>query len=154
MSSELSYRPATAEDLPALVHMLANDKLGRLREKFAEPLPQAYYDAFDRITADPNQELTVVVNTVGEVIATFQLSFIPYLTYKGGIRCLVENVRVRDEDTGKGTGRQMFAWIFERAKRRNAHLVQLTSDKQRKDAIRFYEGLGFKASHEGFKLHL
>jgi GNAT superfamily N-acetyltransferase len=154
MELKLNYRLATKEDLPVLIAMLANDRLGRLREKYEDPLPQVYYEAFARIIADSNQELTVVENEMAEVIATFQLSFIPYLTYLGGIRCLVENVRVREDLTGKGIGKQMFRYIVERAKQKGAHLVQLTSDKQRSEAIRFYEGLGFGASHEGFKLHL
>ncbi len=150
----MNIRPVTKKDLPAIVEMLANDKLGRLREVYQTPLPKVYYEAYERIIADKNQELLAVENEEQEPIATFQLSFIPYLTYQGGIRCQVENVRVRDDYTGKGIGRQMFEWIIDRAKKKGAHVVQLTSDKQRPDAIRFYEKLGFSASHEGMKLHL
>ena len=153
-SGSMNIRPVTKKDLPAIVEMLANDKLGRLREVYQTPLPKVYYTAFERIIADNNQELLTVENEEQEPIATFQLSFIPYLTYQGGIRCQVENVRVRDDYTGKGIGRQMFEWIIDRAKKKGAHVVQLTSDKQRPDAIRFYEKLGFSASHEGMKLHL
>ena len=153
-SGSMNIRPVTKKDLPAIVEMLANDKLGRLREVYQTPLPKVYYEAYERIIADKNQELLAVENEEQEPIATFQLSFIPYLTYQGGIRCQVENVRVRDDYTGKGIGRQMFEWIIDRAKKKGAHVVQLTSDKQRPDAIRFYEKLGFSASHEGMKLHL
>ncbi|MCM4152318.1 N-acetyltransferase [Arenibacter sp. N53] len=150
----MTFRSATREDLPAIIEMIANDALGKLREKYQDPLPKEYYSAFDRIDGDENQELRVIENSEGEVIATFQLSFIQYLTYVGGIRCLVENVHVREDQTGKGIGKQMFQWIIRRAKEKGVHLVQLTSNKQRPDAIRFYEKLGFKATHEGLKLHL
>ena len=148
------YRKATKEDLPAIIEMIANDALGQLRERFEDPLPEEYYSAFERINTDKNQELIVIENSESEVVATFQLSFLQYLTYLGGIRCLVENVHVREDQTGKGIGKQMFQWIIERAKEKNVHLIQLTSNKLRPNAIRFYEGLGFKATHEGFKLHL
>lgn len=148
------YRKATKEDLPAIIEMIANDALGQLRERFEDPLPNEYYSAFERINTDKNQELIVIENSESEVVATFQLSFLQYLTYLGGIRCLVENVHVREDQTGKGIGKQMFQWIIERAKEKNVHLIQLTSNKLRPNAIRFYEGIGFKATHEGFKLHL
>ena len=148
------YRKATKEDLPAIIEMIANDALGQLRERFEDPLPKEYYSAFERINTDKNQELIVIENSESEVVATFQLSFLQYLTYLGGIRCLVENVHVREDQTGKGIGKQMFQWIIERAKEKGVHLIQLTSNKLRPNAIRFYEGLGFKATHEGFKLHL
>ena len=148
------YRKATKEDLPAIIEMIANDALGQLRERFEDPLPEEYYSAFERINTDKNQELIVIENSEGDVVATFQLSFLQYLTYVGGIRCLVENVHVREDQTGKGIGKQMFQWVIERAKEKGVHLIQLTSNKLRPNAIRFYEGLGFKATHEGFKLHL
>jgi N-acetylglutamate synthase-like GNAT family acetyltransferase len=147
-------RKATKEDLPSIVQMIANDTLGQLREKFGDPLPGEYYRAFEIIDADKNQELMVLEDSLGEVVATFQLSFLQYLTYVGGIRCLVENVHVREDQTGKGIGKQMFQWIVQRAKKKGVHLVQLTSNKLRPNAIRFYENIGFKATHEGFKLHL
>ena len=148
------FRKATKEDLPAIIEMIANDALGQLRERYEDPLPKEYYSAFERINTDKNQELIVIENSEGDVVATFQLSFLQYLTYVGGIRCLVENVHVREDQTGKGIGKQMFQWIIQRAKEKNVHLIQLTSNKLRPNAIRFYEGIGFKATHEGFKLHL
>jgi len=89
----------------------------------------------------------------GEVIGCLQLSFLPYLTYKGGWRAQIEAVRIRLDKRGLGLGKQFFTWAIARAKARGAHVLQLTSDKKRPDAIRFYESLGFIASHEGFKLH-
>ena len=130
--------------------MLANDPLGALREDLQHP--EKYQQAFELIDKDDNQELIVVENEGGEVIGTFQLTFIQYLTHQGGIRAQVESVRVRDDQRGKGIGEQMFQWAIHRAKQKGAHLVQLTSDKKRLDAIRFYERLGFTASHEGMKL--
>ena len=147
------FRQATREDVSHLVEMIANDKLGVLREDFRDPLPKAYLDAFERITRDENQELMVVQDPNGEVIGTFQLSFIQYLTYKGGIRAQIEAVRVREDQRGKGVGEAMFRWAINRARQRGAHVLQLTTDKQRPDALRFYEKLGFKATHEGMKLH-
>lgn len=149
----MNFRKAQKEDVFEIVQMIANDKLGKLREDFQDPLPEKYYQAFQNINNDPNQELIVVDGEKGEVIATLQLSFIQYLTYQGGIRAQIEAVRVRDDQRGKGIGEKVFLWAIERAKERGAHLLQLTSDKKRPDAIRFYEKLGFKASHEGMKLH-
>lgn len=149
----LIFRKAAREDVPAIVRMLAQDKLGKLRENYREPLPETYYQAFYRIDRDENQELTVIENDKEEVIGTLQLSFIPYLTYQGGIRAQIEAVRIREDRRGKGIGEQLFRWAIARAKARGAHLLQLTTDKQRPEAVRFYEKLGFRASHEGMKLH-
>lgn len=134
--------------------MLADDELGQLRENYQDPLPERYYEAFANIHNDPNQELTVIENEAGEIIGTLQLSFIQYLTYQGGIRALIEAVRIRSDQRGQGIGEALFTWAIQRAKERGAHVLQLTTDKLRPDAIRFYEKLGFKASHEGMKLHL
>lgn len=148
------FRKATKNDLPFIVKLMTNDKLGKLRENYREPLPQSYYDAFEIINSDPNQELMVVEKENDtEIAATFQLTFIPYLSYQGKLRAQIENVFVREDLTGQGIGKKMFVWAIERAKTRNAHVVQLTSDKQRPRAIKFYEDLGFTASHEGMKLH-
>jgi len=147
------FRKANREDLPAIVQMLANDKLGKYREKYQDPLPASYYDAFDAIDSDPNQELVVAENTHG-VIGTLQLTFTPGLTYQGGWRASIEAVRVRDDMTGKGIGHQLIEWAIQRARDRNAILVQLTSNKERPDAIRFYEQIGFSATHEGLKIFL
>lgn len=147
------FRQATRADVHEIVKMLANDKLGELREDFQTPLPDTYYTAFENINIDPNQELIVLENKQGEIIGTMQLSFIQYLTYRGGIRAQIEAVRIREDQRGKGIGEQMFKWAIERAQERKAHLIQLTTDKKRPEALRFYEKLGFKATHEGMKLH-
>jgi len=146
------FRKATKNDLPFIVKLMANDKLGKLRENYREPLPESYYDAFEIINSDPNQELMVAENDK-EILATFQLTFIQYLSFQGKLRAQIENVFVREDLTGQGIGKKMFEWAIERAKTRNAHVLQLTSDKQRPRAIKFYEDLGFTASHEGMKLH-
>ena len=134
--------------------MLAHDKLGSLREQFNDPLPLKYYQAFEKIIKDPNQELVVLESRYGEVIGTLQLSFIQYLTYQGGMRAQIEQVRILETERGKGLGNQLFQWALKRAKEKGAHIVQLTTDKKRPEAVKFYEGLGFKSSHEGMKLHL
>ena len=148
------FRKATEKDLPSIIQMLATDKLGKSREEFGILLSDSYIKAFDRINNDEAHELIVAEHSNGDIIGTLQLTFIPYLTYKGGMRAQIEAVRVHDEYTGFGIGTEMINWAIQRSKDRGAHVVQLTSDKQRPDAIRFYEKLGFKASHEGMKLHL
>jgi GNAT superfamily N-acetyltransferase len=150
---EIKFRKATKDDVPFIVNMIANDKLGSLREDYKEPLPAKYYQAFTNIDKDPNQELIVIEDEHNEIIGTLQLSFIQYLTYQGGIRAQIEAVRIRDDLRGKGHGEKLFLWAINRAKERGAHLLQLTTDKKRSEAIKFYEKLGFITSHEGMKLH-
>lgn len=133
--------------------MIADDELGKERENYQTPLPAVYLEAFDKINADENQELIVVENENQKIIGTLQLSFIQYLTYQGGIRAQIEAVRIRKDQRGHGMGKVMFEWAINRAKERNAHLLQLTTDKQRPKAIKFYLDLGFKHSHEGMKMH-
>lgn len=116
-------------------------------------MPSNYYDAFSAIDADPNNELVVACNNE-QVVGVLQLTFIPYLTYQGGWRALIEGVRVDATLRSKGLGRTMFEWAISRAKQRGCHLVQLTMDKSRPDTRRFYESLGFQATHDGMKLHL
>lgn len=150
----MHFRKATKKDVLFIVKMMANDKIGKLRENYLDPIPEAYYQAFEIINSDLNQELIVVENDNDpEIAGTFQLTFIPYLSYQGKSRAQIENVMVREDLRGLGIGQKIFEWAIERAKDRNAHLLQLTSDKQRPKAIKFYEDLGFKASHEGMKLH-
>ncbi|MBW3562265.1 MAG: GNAT family N-acetyltransferase [Actinobacteria bacterium] len=147
----LDIREATSEDVPAIVRLLAADQLGAHRE---DPTELAdYLDAFERIETDPNN-LLLVVEDDGVVVGTLQLTFIPYLTYRGGWRAQVEAVRVAADRRGSGLGRQLMEWAVEQAEERGCHLIQLTSNKVRDDAHRFYESLGFAATHEGFKRHL
>ena len=150
----LAFRRATRADLDAIVAMLADDPLGAKREQYTQPLPQSYADAFAAIDRDPNNELIVVDQVDARVIGVLQITFIPCITYQGGWRALIEGVRVAASRRSSGIGAELFRWAIARARERGCHLVQLTSDKARPDAIRFYERLGFVASHEGMKLHL
>lgn len=152
-STKMNFRKATQEDISLIVAMLADDELGKTRENFQNPLPQEYLDAFENINADPNQELIVLEDERAEIIGTLQLSFIQYLTYRGGIRTQIEAVRIRKDKRGLGIGKMMFEWAINRAQERKAHLLQLTTDKKRPEVIQFYENLGFKATHEGMKMH-
>lgn len=149
----MKFRKATKKDVSAIVEMIADDALGKKRENFQIPLPKEYLNAFDNINADQNQELIIVENENAEIIGTLQLSFIQYLTYRGGIRAQIEAVRIRKDQRGNGIGKAMFKWAINRAKDRKAHLLQLTTDKKRPKAIKFYEDLGFKTTHEGMKMH-
>ncbi len=149
----MTFRKANREDVPHIIALLADDELGKQREDYRLPLPEKYYAAFANIDQDSNQELMVVENEAGAIIGTLQLSFIPYLTYQGGVRAQIEAVRIHKEHRGQGLGEKLFRWAIQRAEERGAHLLQLTTDKKRPDALRFYEKLGFKASHEGMKLH-
>lgn len=147
------FRRATRNDVHAIVEMIADDELGKTRENFQEPLPKEYYDAFENIKSDSNQELIVVENDASKILGTMQLSFIQYLTYQGGIRAQIEAVRIRKDQRGTGLGTKMFEWAINRAKEKNAHVLQLTTDKKRPEALNFYKKLGFIDSHEGMKLH-
>ncbi|MGE3538680.1 MAG: N-acetyltransferase family protein [Candidatus Tectimicrobiota bacterium] len=150
---EPTFRRATRADVPDIVRMLADDILGSQREHYTLPLPESYYTAFAAIDTDPNNEL-VVVELDGKVVGVLQLTYIPYLTYQGRWRALIEGVRIDASLRASGLGRQLFTWAIERARSKGCHLVQLTSDKARPEAIRFYASLGFVTSHEGLKLHL
>eukprot|EP00930_Biecheleria_cincta_P061609 TRINITY_DN47178_c0_g1_i1.p1 TRINITY_DN47178_c0_g1~~TRINITY_DN47178_c0_g1_i1.p1 ORF type:complete len:155 (-),score=10.64 TRINITY_DN47178_c0_g1_i1:97-561(-) len=152
----LRVRPATIEDLPAIIRMLADDELGAKREDYhdGEDLPECYFDAFRKIDQDPSHELVVAEAEGGCIVGTLQLSLIPYLTHRGGTRAQIEAVRVCSESRGTGLGGQLLEWAIGRARERGCRLVQLTTDKMRPDALRFYLGLGFRASHEGLKLEL
>ncbi|SMG28918.1 Ribosomal protein S18 acetylase RimI [Marivirga sericea] len=151
--TKLIFRKATKNDLSKIVEMIADDVLGKTREKYQIPLSNQYLNAFENINADQNQELIVVENENTDIIGTLQLSFIQYLTYFGGIRAQIEAVRIRKDKRGLGIGKKMFHWAINRVKERNAHLLQLTTDKKRPEAIKFYEDLGFEATHEGMKLY-
>ncbi|MCB9433007.1 MAG: GNAT family N-acetyltransferase [Ardenticatenaceae bacterium] len=153
-TQDLTFRLATQANLPAIVKMLADDPLGNRREIYTTPLLPSYDDAFQAIERDPNNELVVVETADKVVIGILQLTYIPYLTYRGGWRALIEGVRVDAKYRSSGIGRKLFEWAIARAEARGCHMVQLTSDKTRPDAIRFYESLGFVASHEGLKCHL
>jgi len=149
----MTIRKATAEDLPALVAMLADDVLGQAREDAALPLNQAYTDAFAAIEADPYNDI-IVGEIDGAVMAMMQFTVIPSISFMGRPRAQIESVRVAANYRGQGYGRKMFEWAIEEGRRRNCHLAQLSTNAARKDAARFYEDLGFTASHVGMKMVL
>ncbi|MET4694636.1 GNAT family N-acetyltransferase [Endozoicomonas lisbonensis] len=150
---KLHYRNAETSDLPELIAMLADDKLGQLREDTSIPVNPRYQQVLAAILQDPNNEL-VVVEYNQRIAGMLQLTFIPYLSHTGSWRCLIESVRVHSDFRGKGLGTELIRWAIGRARTRECNLVQLTSDKLRSKAIRFYRSLGFVDSHEGFKLKL
>jgi GNAT superfamily N-acetyltransferase len=147
--TDVIFRTATRNDVPAIVTLLADDAIGAGREGDTD----AYWAAFDAIDADPRNHL-IVADVDGEVAGTAQLTFIPGLSRMGTERAQIEAVRVGSDHRGRGLGRRMIEWAIDEARRRGCGLVQLTSDKRREDAIRFYASLGFEATHEGLKLPL
>ncbi len=154
---EIAFRQATKPDLPEIVRLLVDDPIGQTREVLSDPLDARYSSAFEAIDADPNQLFAVIIdkNTeAGEVVGCMQLTFIPGLSRTGMWRGQIENVRVAARLRGGGVGRRFFEWAIDRFRERGCGLVQLTSDKTRPDALRFYASLGFEASHEGLKLSL
>lgn len=147
-------RRATALDVPAIVDLLAADPLGSTRDGFISDADlQPYLHAFEAIDADPAHLLLVATDGV-QVVATMQLSFLPGLARRGALRAQIEGVRVREDHRSRGLGAALFSWAIEEARRRHCSLVQLTTDKSRADAHRFYARLGFAVSHEGLKLQL
>jgi GNAT superfamily N-acetyltransferase len=148
----ITFRQAAPEDLAAIVALLADDPIGRLRENPATS-DTRYRDAFAAIERDPNQLLAVAERS-GQVIGVLQLSFIPGLTRQGMWRGQIEGVRVAAGERASGIGRAMLEWAVEECRRRGCGLAQLTSDKRRTGAHGFYEALGFEATHEGYKLSL
>ncbi|KAB1986610.1 GNAT family N-acetyltransferase [Streptomyces triticiradicis] len=149
--ADLEIRAAVADDLPAIVAMLADDPLGARRESPDDLTP--YLAALQRLSSDPNQHLVVAVRE-GRVIGTLQLTVIPGLSRRGATRSVIEAVRVHADERGSGLGTQLIEWAIAESRRQDCRLVQLTSDVSRPDAHRFYEQLGFEASHIGFKLSL
>ncbi|ADB30295.1 GCN5-related N-acetyltransferase [Kribbella flavida DSM 17836] len=144
-------RRATAADVAGIVALIAEDQLGATRESLDDLTP--YDAAFAALDADPNQVL-VVAESNGELVGTLQLTIIPGLSRRGSSRGLVEAVRVAASARGTGLGTTLMQWAVDESRRRGCTLVQLTSDKTRTDAHRFYQRLGFTNSHEGFKLRL
>ena len=151
--TELRFRLAERADAPAIVAMLADDRLGKERERPDDPLPDSYLEAFDAIDRDPNNEL-LLAESKDAIVGFLQLTFVPSMTYQGSWRALIEGVRVSSEIRGGGIGRKLVQEAIDRAKARRCLWVQLTTDKSREKALRFYESLGFAATHEGMKLRL
>jgi ribosomal protein S18 acetylase RimI-like enzyme len=146
-------RRAVRADVPAIVALIAADQIGAARDGGADLEP--YERAFARIDGDPAQLLVVVTEPAGGgVVATLQLTVIPGLARRGSLRGQIEAVRVRADLRGRGLGQALMTWAIDEARRRGCTLIQLTSDKRRADALRFYDRLGFTASHEGLKLRV
>ncbi|WP_088158240.1 GNAT family N-acetyltransferase [Achromobacter xylosoxidans] len=150
---QLVFRRARLGDLPGIVALLADDELGATRENPALPLDPRYAAAFAAIGQDSNQFLAVVEQD-SNLVGCLQLSFIPGLSRLGQWRGQIESVRIASSSRGAGLGRRMFEWAIEQCRIQGCSLVQLTTDRARPDARRFYESLGFKASHDGMKLSL
>lgn len=149
----LVMRPAREDDLPRIVAMLAQDQMATHHEDPAEPLDPAYLAAFRVLDASPDQILAVA-ELDGDVVGTLQLSFIPGLSMRGAWRGQIEAVRIDAARRGQGLGASMIDWAVSQCRQRGCLLVQLTSNTARTDAHRFYERLGWKKSHAGFKLML
>ncbi len=149
--TDIGIRPADADDIPAIVDMLADDALGATRESPDDLRP--YFAAYERLQSDPNQFVMVAVRE-DRVVGTFQLTIVPGLSRRGSTRSVIEGVRVHSSERGNGLGQLMIEWAVAESRRQGCSLVQLTSDTARPDAHRFYERLGFVGSHVGFKLAL
>jgi GNAT superfamily N-acetyltransferase len=149
---EIVLRVATRADVPAVLELLENDEISRSR-MLSEATDAALWKAFEEIDADPRNEL-IVADDDGEIVGTCQLTFTPSLSRRGTERMTVEAVRIRSDRRGAGLGRVMMLWALERARERGCGLAQLTTDKRRTSAQRFYTSLGFSATHEGMKLSL
>ena len=143
-------RRAIQGDVPAILALLVDDDLGKLRE---DSSLKPYEDAFQAISRDENQILGVA-NLDSKLVGCFQITFIPGLSRRGMWRAQIESVRIARALRGQGLGTIMMQWAIARARERGCGLVQLNSDKTRLEAHNFYEALGFKAGHEGFKLHV
>jgi GNAT superfamily N-acetyltransferase len=146
-------RAARASDLQAIVALLADDPLGSGREKTGDPLPDGYRQAFEEIQKSPSEHL-LVAEAAGRVVGCLQLSFLPSLTFGGRRRAQVEGVRIAPEHRGEGIGRLMIGAVKDMARAAGCHIIQLTTNRQRPQALRFYEKLGFVDSHHGLKLYL
>lgn len=149
--NDVVIRAAVAADVPAIVAMLADDPLGATRETLDDMAP--YLRAFERLSADPNQHV-IVAARAEQVVGTLQLTVIPGLSRRGATRSVIEGVRIHGDERGGGLGTLLIQWAVDESRRLSCQLVQLTSDRSRTDAHRFYERLGFTPSHTGFKLTL
>lgn len=150
----MHFRIARPADLSQIIKMLADDPLGSQREEFSDPLKPSYKDAFSHIEADPNNEIIVAADQEDKLLGFLQITYIPNLTLQGSWRAQLEGVRVNTSNRSEGIGKALIAHAIQRAKARGCHMVQLTSNSTRKDALRFYESLGFIPSHIGFKLSI
>ncbi|HFC04266.1 MAG TPA: GNAT family N-acetyltransferase [Rhizobiales bacterium] len=151
--AKLQFRLAGQGDVAAIRHLLTDDDLGRSREDMSDDGLQKYIDAFHAIKASPDNELWVATSDE-KIIGTWQVTYIPYLSRGGNTRCLIEAVRTAHQNRGQGAGRQMMMFALDQARKKGCAMAQLTTDKTRHDAHRFYLALGFQATHEGMKIQL
>jgi ribosomal protein S18 acetylase RimI-like enzyme len=149
--AQITIRAANSGDVPLVVAMLADDALGRGRERIEDPLPRCYLEAFDRVARDPNIRL-VVAESEGEVVGCLQLCILPGLSSQGASRALIEDVRVASQCRSRGIGEQLVRWAIAEARSNGCKLVELLTHTTRVDAQRFYKRLGFAASHVGMTL--
>ena len=149
MSTKVVLRSAQRQGVAAIVAMLADDALGRGRERIEDPLPQSYYEAFDKVTHDPNIRLMVAEGGDGSVVGCLQLCILPGLSSQGASRALIEDVRVSTTLRSQGIGEQLVRWAIGEAQARGCKLVELLTHQTRVDAQRFYKRLGFADSHVG-----
>jgi len=152
--SQISIRPARRGDVPTIVAMLADDALGRGRERIEDPPPPAYLQAFEKVERDPNIQLVVAEGGGGEVVGCLQLCILPGLSSQGASRGLIEDVRVASPHRGRGIGEQLVQWAVAEAQSKGCRLVELLTHNTRVDAQRFYKRLGFQASHVGMTVRL
>lgn len=151
---DIQIRPARRADMPAIIHMLADDELGKGRETLSEPLAPAYFKAFDDIAADRRNVLIVAEAPGGQVVGCLQMTFIPGLCHQGAERALIEDVRVDQAHRGRKIGHRMLEWAIDEARRRQCRLIELFVHETRSAARRFYAQLGFQDSHRGMRLPL
>jgi ribosomal protein S18 acetylase RimI-like enzyme len=145
----VKIRPAHSNDVAAIVTMLADDALGRGRERIEDPLPPPYFQAFERVERDPNIQLVVAEGEGGEVVGCLQLCILPGLSSQGASRALIEDVRVASHCRSRGIGEQLLQWAVAEVQGQGCRLVELLTHNTRVDAQRFYKRLGFQASHVG-----
>ena len=151
----MKFRQAKLQDLDYLINLLHNDDLGKNRESVDKNSLLSYQSALESILEDPNAQLILGIDEdKDKIIAMAQVDFLTYLTYQGGMRAQIEGVRVDETYRGQGLGKQLINHIVDVARNKGCHMVQLTTNKLRPNAIKFYEAIGFESTHEGMKLNL
>jgi ribosomal protein S18 acetylase RimI-like enzyme len=148
----ITIRRARRDDVRIIVSMLADDPLGRAREKLEDPLPPSYFEAFEKVDRDSSFQLVVAEDGEGAVVGCLQLCVMPGLSSQGASRGLIEDVRVASHCRGRGIGEQLVQWAVGEARAKGCILVELLTHHTRVDAQRFYERLGFQRSHVGMTI--
>ena len=148
-ANAITIRRARRDDVPEIIAMLADDHLGRARERLEDPLPQSYYRAFEVVENNPNLTLVVAEDETGRVVGCLQLAVLPGLSSQGASRGLLEDVRVATDCRSRGIGEKLVQWAVTEARAKGCSLVELLTHQSRVDAQRFYKRLGFTASHVG-----